>query len=237
MKLPKIALAVLVLSIDDADAMAFNITSITSLIPTLRLYIEKNNETEAPTAVPSSEPSALPSAAPSLRPSLRPSSTPSLEPSSAPSASPTELRKAECKIRMYYEKKYCWHDDAANHKCNTDYKFCVTRKGEDLEMQDCGRDSKQEWRVIGRTVRPSKDKRMCWTRNGDRGIKIKECGGKDWKDQQFEGVCYSSKREIRPLGGKKWCLTSGHEPRKNEKCKFQECSKADNSNTHRWVKG
>jgi len=166
-----------------------------------------------------------------------PSAAPSASPTFFPTAAPTRLRKDECKIEMYYEKKFCWHDDGRNSKCNYDYEVCIEGKGEDLEVVKC-KDSPDSWQVIGHTVRPKNDKKSCWTRRGDSGIRVMECdeeGEGKWADQQFEGVCMKKPHMIRPLSDKKWCLTSGHEPRQEERLKFQECDKVDNSNTHLWI--
>ena len=67
------------------------------------------------------------------------------------------------------------------------------------------------------------DKKSCWTRRGESGIRVMECdeeeGEGKWADQQFEGVCMKKPHMIRPLADKKWCLTSGHEPRQEERTK------------------
>ena len=58
--------------------------------------------TEMPSAAPSSSPSVEPTAMPSVSPSDVPSATPSY----APTHSPTKERRDDCKIEMYYEKKW-----------------------------------------------------------------------------------------------------------------------------------
>lgn len=58
--------------------------------------------TEMPSAAPSSSPSAEPTAMPSASPSDVPTATPSY----APTHSPTKERRDDCKIEMYYEKKW-----------------------------------------------------------------------------------------------------------------------------------
>ena len=175
------------------------------------------------------EPSAMPSSTPSMRPSLRPSPSPSAlpsaSPSDAPTFSPTQTRKDDCKIEMYYEKKWCWHDDAQNSGCNINYEFCIDKSGDELAMEDCGG---TEFKVIGFTVRPKSDSKRCWTRRGDAGIRLDDCDDKGdgkWKDQQWDGVCQKNPHMITPLGDKKWCLTQGHEPRDGERLKLQECDK------------
>jgi len=86
-------------------------------------------------------------------------------------------------------------------------------------------ESPDSWQVIGHTVRPKNDKKLCWTRRGESGIRLMECdeeeGKGKWADQRFEGVCMNKPHKIRPLADKKWCLTSGHEPRSEEQIKFQ----------------
>ena len=42
-----------------------------------------------------------------------PSAAPSASPTYYPTIAPTRMRKDECKIEMYYEKKFCWHDDGS----------------------------------------------------------------------------------------------------------------------------
>ena len=175
------------------------------------------------------EPSAMPSSTPSMRPSLRPSPSPSAlpsaSPSDAPTFSPTQTRKDDCKIEMYYEKKWCWHDDAQNAGCNINYEFCIDKSGDELAMEDCGG---TEFKVIGFTVRPKSDSKRCWTRRGDAGIRLDDCDDKGdgkWKDQQWDGVCEKKPHVITPLNDKKWCLTQGHEPRNGERLKLQECDK------------
>ena len=65
------------------------------------------------TEVPSAAPSGTPSSRPSLRPSASPSGAPTTSPTYFPTIAPTPMRKDDCKIEMYYEKKFCWHDDAS----------------------------------------------------------------------------------------------------------------------------
>eukprot|EP00563_Minutocellus_polymorphus_P005314 CAMPEP_0181043256 /NCGR_PEP_ID=MMETSP1070-20121207/12607_1 /TAXON_ID=265543 /ORGANISM="Minutocellus polymorphus, Strain NH13" /LENGTH=484 /DNA_ID=CAMNT_0023121565 /DNA_START=73 /DNA_END=1527 /DNA_ORIENTATION=+ len=188
------------------------------------------------TEEPSAMPSSLPSVRPSLRPSLTPSASPSASPSDSPTFAPTKMRKDECKIEMYYEKKWCWHDDAQNSDCDIDYQFCVDKSGDELLMEDCGG---SEFEVIGFTVRPKSDNKRCWTRRGDGGIRLDDCDDKGdgkWKDQQWDGVCQKKPHMITPLSDKKWCLTQGHEPRNGERLKLQECDKVDNSKTHLWIR-
>mmetsp|Transcript_12740 Transcript_12740/g.26355 ORF Transcript_12740/g.26355 Transcript_12740/m.26355 type:complete len:289 (+) Transcript_12740:309-1175(+) len=62
---------------------------------------------------PSAAPSSTPSSRPSLRPSASPTGAPTANPTDYPTVAPTRMRKDECKIEMYYEKKWCWHDDAS----------------------------------------------------------------------------------------------------------------------------
>lgn len=58
--------------------------------------------TEMPSAAPSSSPSVEPTAMPSASPSDVPTATPSY----APTHTPTKERRDDCKIEMYYEKKW-----------------------------------------------------------------------------------------------------------------------------------
>jgi len=188
---------------------------------------------------PSAAPSSTPSSRPSLRPSASPTGAPTANPTDYPTVAPTRMRKDECKIEMYYEKKWCWHDDARNSNCDYDYEYCIEETGDwNLQMIKCS-ESPDSWQVIGHTVRPKNDKKLCWTRRGESGIRLMECdeeeGKGKWADQRFEGVCMNKPHKIRPLADKKWCLTSGHEPRSEEQIKFQECDKVDNSNTHLWI--
>lgn len=91
-------------------------------------------------------------------------------------------------------------------------------------MIDCD-ESPDTWQIIGFTIRPKNDKKMCWTRRGETGIRLMECdeeeGKGKWAEQRFEGMCENKPNMIRPVGDKKWCLTSGHEPRNGEQLKFQ----------------
>jgi len=92
-------------------------------------------------------------------------------------------------------------------------------------VEDCGG---TEFEVIGFTVRPKSDKKKCWTRRGDAGIRLDDCDDKGdgkWEDQQWHGVCQKKPHMITPLNDKKWCLTQGHEPRNGERLKLQECDK------------
>ena len=177
--------------------------------------------TEEPSAMPSSTPSDVPTAEPSVSPSDVPTTTPSF----APTYSPTKERRDDCKVEMYYEKSWCWHDDARNSDCKENYQFCIDKSGDELLMEDCGG---AEFKVIGFTVRPKSDSKRCWTRRGDAGIRLDDCdekGDGKWKDQQWDGVCQKNPHMITPLGDKKWCLTQGHEPRDGERLKLQECDK------------
>jgi len=177
--------------------------------------------TEEPSAMPSSTPSDEPTAEPSVSPSDVPSTTPSF----APTYSPTTERRDDCKVEMYYEKSWCWHDDARNSNCNENYQFCVDKSGDELIVEDCGG---TEFDVIGFTVRPKSDKKKCWTRRGDAGIRLDDCdekGDGKWNEQQWGGVCQKNPHMITPLNDKKWCLTQGHEPRNGERLKLQECDK------------
>ena len=188
------------------------------------------------TEFPSTAPSTTPSFAPSSRPSVNPTSVPTHVPTFFPTSTPTETRSEECKLEMYYERKWCWHDDAANSNCKTQYKYCIKKNGDSLEMQQCGQGTK--WVVRGFTVRPEKDKNYCWTRRGDSGIRLSRCkeeGERGWKAQQFRNACMNNPNEITPKDDKKWCLTQNHEPRKGEGLKFQDCDKVRNSNTNLWL--
>ena len=224
--------------------------------------------TEMPSAMPSSMPSAVPSASPSVLPSAAPTSAPSWSPTMAP----TPERRDSCRVRMYYEKKWCWHDDVPkNSDCKADFRMMVNAAGDDMDMKEgkvrvllvrlhlpslshltisslhnsnillfhvfvplfkCQGD---EFIVRGFTVRPKSDDDRCWTRRGDSGIRLEKCKEDD-DDQKFEGVCMKKPHQITPKGNRKWCLTSGHEPRDGERMKFQECNKVDNSNTHLWIR-
>jgi len=177
------------------------------------------------TEMPSAAPSSGPSAEPTAMHSASPSGVPTVTPSYSPTNSPTKERRDECKIEMYYEKKWCWHDDARNADCDINYQFCIDKSGDELLMEDCGG---SEFAVIGFTVRPKNDKKKCWTRRGDGGIRLDDCddrGDGKWKDQQWAGVCQKKPHMITPLDDKKWCLTQGHEPRNGERLKLQECDK------------
>jgi hypothetical protein len=178
------------------------------------------------------QPSTSPSHIPSARPSLRPSQ------SFAPSSAPTKMRKEECKIEMYYERKWCWHDDAMNRNCDHDFRFCAEAEDEWLlEMEECD-NSPTTWLVWGHTIRPKEDKDLCWTRRSDNGVRLMPCdedGKGKWESQRFAGMCEKEPTKITPLGDKNFCMTSGHEPRDGERIKFQECDKVDNSNTHLWI--
>jgi len=176
-------------------------------------------------SAPSSSPTPLHSSSPSSMPSVSPSDVPTTTPSFAPTYSPTKERRDDCKVEMYYEKSWCWHDDARNSDCKENYQFCIDKSGDELLMEDCGG---AEFKVIGFTVRPKSDSKRCWTRRGDAGIRLDDCdekGDGKWKDQQWDGVCSKKPHMITPLGDKKWCLTQGHEPRNGERLKLQECDK------------
>ena len=182
------------------------------------------------------QPSTMPSSMPSVRPSLRPSQSSS--PSESPSFAPTKMRKEECKIEMYYERKWCWHDDDMNYDCSRDFRFCAEAEGEwSLAMEECD-NSPTTWLVLGPTIRPKDDKNLCWTRRGDNGVRLYPCdeeGKGRWENQRFTGMCMKKPSKITPIADKSFCLTSGHEPRDGEQIKFQECDKVDNSNTHLWI--
>ena len=191
------------------------------------------------TEQPSTMPSSMPSVKPSLRPSQSPSVLPTASPSESPTFAPTKMRKEECKIEMYYERKWCWHDDTSmNYDCDRDFRFCAEAEGEwSLEMEECD-NSPTTWLVLGPTIRPKDDKNLCWTRRGDNGVRLYPCdeeGKGRWEDQRFAGMCMKKPSKITPLADKSFCLTSGHEPRDGEQIKFQECDKVDNSNTHLWI--
>ena len=190
------------------------------------------------TEQPSTMPSSMPSVRPSLRPSQSPSVLPTANPSESPTFAPTKMRKEECKIEMYYERRWCWHDDSMNYDCDRDFRFCAEAEGEwSLEMEECD-NSPTTWLVLGPTIRPKDDKNLCWTRRGDNGVRLYPCdeeGKGRWENQRFAGMCMKKPSKITPLADKSFCLTSGHEPRDGEQLKFQECDKVDNSNTHLWV--
>ena len=193
-----------------------------------------NELTEYPSYVPSSTPSLAPTPFPSEGPTSYPTNVPTFNPTVAP----TITRRDECKLEMYYRKEWCWHDDRNNSNCKEDYKLCIRKSGDEMEMEKCGMAS--SWSVKGRTIRYDRDKDYCWTRSGDAGIRIRKCskeeGSKLWELQQFEGVCMNNPEEIHPLGDKDWCLTQGHEPRPGERLKFQNCEQVRRSHTNLWLK-
>lgn len=193
-----------------------------------------NELTEYPSYVPSSTPSLAPTPFPSEGPTSYPTNVPTFNPTVAP----TITRRDECKLEMYYRKEWCWHDDRNNSNCKEDYKLCIRKSGDEMEMEKCGMAS--SWSVKGRTIRYDRDKDYCWTRSGDAGIRIRKCskeeGSKLWELQQFEGVCMNNPEEIHPLGDKNWCLTQGHEPRPGERLKFQNCEQVRRSHTNLWLK-
>ena len=197
--------------------------------------------TASPTV--SSSPTPLPtiSSAPTL------SLAPSHQPSVSPTQSPTIGASAPVRLRLYWQRDYRWQETTRETfwclQCRSG--TCTTNSI--IEVDHCSSSRRQKFQYYknDKSFRPMNRPDLCFEENGwdfeTNPIKLKRCNGSS--RQRWTGFNESlglGRNQAIPFEFKSgrnsgYCMTQAHHPKAHERVFPQQCRRARNHKTSKWV--
>mmetsp|Transcript_36091 Transcript_36091/g.87134 ORF Transcript_36091/g.87134 Transcript_36091/m.87134 type:complete len:384 (+) Transcript_36091:168-1319(+) len=145
---------------------------------------------------------------------------------------------ASSRLRLYWEEGYRWQGSRDETfwcmECNNN-----CRENDSVYVDVCDRSTRQQFSVVGDTIRPTSNPTLCLTATGyyseDKPIRIKRCKQDEW-DQKFVGFDDNGRFEIQPKGREDLCVSQMHHPKPFERVYPESCSKTRKHDTTYWVK-
>ncbi len=193
-------------------------------------------------------PTASPSVshAPSHQPSISAAPSVSFAPSDLPSFSPTQSPTMEAsppvRLRLHWTRSSRWQETSRETYWCLQCRSGSCRKNSTIEVDRCSRSSKRQrfqYYKGDRSFRPMTDPSLCFEENGwdsqSRPIKLKRCNGSSRQKWRGFKEKKGSPFEFKSGRNSKYCMTQSHHPRAHEKVFPQQCRRARNHKTSKWV--
>ena len=172
---------------------------------------------------------------------------PSHQPSLNPTQSPTIGASAPVRLRLYWQRNYLWQETTRETfwclQCRSG--ACTTNSI--IEVDHCSSSRRQKFQYYknDQSFRPMNRPDLCFEENGwdfeTNPIKLKPCDGSS--RQRWTGFNESlglGRSEAIPFEFKSgrnsgYCMTQAHHPKAHERVFPQQCRRARNHKTSKWV--
>ena len=183
-----------------------------------------------------------------------PTDMPTLSPSGSPTESPSNSpTKFSFRLRLHWQRGYYWQDDWSDEEKY----WCMECASETCTEDDnvfidyCSDKMKQQFSLVGSTLRPAMNKELCMTyigrsneelvsaklvMRGKRHIVLRPClnDQEGYHEQQFEGFQWDGTFELHSKGRTDQCITQWHHPKAKELLYPEDCRVARDEVTSLW---
>ena len=149
---------------------------------------------------------------------------------------------APVRLRLYWQRSYYWQESSRETFWCLQCRSGSCKTNSSIEIDKCSRSSKRQkfqYYKLDNTFRPMINPSLCFEENGwDREsnpIKLKRCNGSS--EQRWKGFKEKKGSPFEFKSGRNsgYCMTQGHHPKAHEKVFPQQCRRARDHKTSKWV--